>query len=122
MLGSDDLDKSKIFYDAIMQVLGYKAGIIDHLGRIMYLSNHGVLAITKPINGEKATYGNGMTIGFSVATPELVNEWHKVGLENGGTACEQPPGIRGTAERQLYLAYLRDPTGNKLCATHYVAK
>ncbi|HCY28274.1 MAG TPA: glyoxalase, partial [Alteromonas macleodii] len=82
----------------------------------------GILALTKPINGEAATHGNGTTLGLAARTPDIVDEWHKVGSENGGVPCEDPPGIRGNGERQLYLAYLRDPAGNKLCATHIVRK
>ncbi|WP_165313914.1 VOC family protein [Vibrio ziniensis] len=120
MVGSDDIEKSKAFYDAILKVLGYPEGVIDSKGRCMYINSHGVLGVTKPINGESATHGNGMTIGFKVATPELVDAWHTAGIENGGTTCEDPPGVRASAERKLYLAYLRDPFGNKLCAAHYL--
>lgn len=121
MIGSNDIAASKRFYDAIMQVLGYNEGVMDARGRCMYMSPTGVLGITKPINGEPASHGNGMTIGLVVTSPELVDEWHAVGLKNGGVACEEPPGVRGTGQRQLYLAYLRDPSGNKICATHFIA-
>ncbi|MFO4748312.1 VOC family protein [Vibrio cholerae] len=120
MLGSNDLEKSKIFYDAIMKGLGYSEGVIDAKGRCMYLSAEGVLGITKPINGEPACHGNGMTIGFKVSSPELVDAWHAAGVANGGLSCEEPPGVRVSGERNLYLAYLRDPSGNKLCAAHFL--
>ncbi|WP_428775671.1 VOC family protein [Vibrio sp.] len=120
MVGSNDIEQSKRFYDAIMQVLGYPTGVIDGKGRCLYLNPEGVLGITKPINGEQATHGNGMTIGFKVKSPELVDAWHAAGLKHGGTACEEPPGVRASAERKLYLAYLRDPSGNKICATHFM--
>lgn len=121
MLGSNDIEKSKIFYDAILAVLGYPAGVIDSNGRCFYLSKQGAFAITKPINGEPATHGNGMTIGFKVSSTELVDAWHAAGIANGGATCEEPPGVRDTAGKKLYLAYLRDPSGNKICATHYMA-
>ncbi len=121
MLGANDIEKSKQFYDAIMSVLGYSEGILDG-ERCMYLSQNGVLGITKPINGETATHGNGMTVGFNVRSPELVDAWHAAGLANGGKTCENPPGIRASKGRTLYLAYLRDPAGNKLCATHFVSQ
>lgn len=120
MIGSDDIDKSKVFYDAILSVLGYNEGIIDRKGRCMYISEQGVLGITKPINGEEASHGNGMTIGFKVTSPELVDAWHAAGIANGGITCEDPPGVRESPERKLYLAYLRDPYGNKICAAHYM--
>jgi len=121
MLGTNNIEKSKKFYDSIMKVLGRSEGVIDQKGRCMYLSQSGVLGLTKPIDGESANHGNGMTIGFNASSPEIVNEWHKVGISNGGSVCEEPPGIRTSGERQLYLAYLRDPSGNKICATHFVA-
>ncbi len=120
MIGSNDIDKSKAFYDAILKVLGYSEGVIDRKGRCIYISEQGVLGITKPINGEKATHGNGMTVGFKVSSPELVDAWHAAGLANGGVTCEDPPGVRESSDRKLYLAYLRDPSGNKICAAHYM--
>lgn len=120
MLGANDIEKSKVFYDAIMEALGYKPGVLDHLGRCMYVHSGGVFIITKPINGEPATHGNGMTIGFKAKTPELADKWHAAGLANGGVACEDPPGIRTNGYQSMYLAYLRDPAGNKLCAAHFL--
>tara|TARA_A200000159_G_scaffold89873_2_gene83407 strand:+ start:3447 stop:3899 length:453 start_codon:yes stop_codon:yes gene_type:complete len=122
MIGANDLDASKKFYDATLAVFGYDAGVYDEHGRLFYFTPKGILALTKPINGEEATHGNGSTIGLAASSPELVDEWFKVGSENGGVVCEDPPGIRGNDDRQLYLAYLRDPTGNKLCATHIIKK
>ncbi|MYM58858.1 VOC family protein [Vibrio sp. OCN044] len=121
MVGANDINQSKNFYDAVMAVLGYSEGVMDDKGRCLYVTKDGVLGITNPINGEQATHGNGMTIGLKVSSPELVEAWHAAGLENGGTACEAPPGIRESRGRTLYLAYLRDPAGNKLCATHIVS-
>ncbi len=120
MIGSNDIEQSKAFYDAILAVLGYPAGVIDGKGRCLYLSPTGVLGITKPVNGEPATHGNGMTIGFKVDSPELVEAVHAAGIANGGVTCEDPPGLRISGERKMYLAYLRDPAGNKICATHYL--
>ncbi len=122
MVGSNDIEKSKAFYDAILKVLGYSEGVIDAKGRCLYLSDQGVLGITKPINGESATHGNGMTIGFKVSSPELVDAWHAAGVANGGVTCEEPPGVRESPDRKLYLAYLRDPAGNKICAAHYMQR
>lgn len=121
MLGADDIEKSKAFYDAILAVLGYEPGFIDPKGRCFYRSAESTFAITKPINGEACSFGNGMTIGFKAATPELVDAWHAAGVAHGGTAIEDAPGLRVSGTRQLYLAYLRDPYGNKICATHIVS-
>lgn len=120
ILGALDIEKSKRFYDATLGALGYAPGTIDDKGRCFYRSKTGVFGITLPINGEPATHGNGSTIGFAAESPEAANAWHAAGLANGGTACEDPPGIREGATIKLYLAYLRDPAGNKICALHRI--
>jgi catechol 2,3-dioxygenase-like lactoylglutathione lyase family enzyme len=74
--------------------------------------------ITPPINGAPATGANGGTVGFSADSPAAVDAWHQAGVAHGGTAIEDPPGERQGASGALYLAYLRDPDGNKLCAVH----
>lgn len=118
MLGANDIDASKKFYDAIMGVLGYGPGVIDDKGRLFYYEKSGVFSLSKPIDGKPASCGNGSTIGFSVKDPETIDKWHEVGLAHGGSAIEDPPGVREGGGRKLYLAYLRDPSGNKLCALH----
>ena len=97
MLGADDLEKSKAFYDATLGVTGCKPGFSDPKGRIFYMTPTGVFAITKPINGEPASCGNGSTIGFAMDSPEQADAWHAAGLANGGTDCEDPPGKIGRA-------------------------
>ena len=116
MLGADDVPAAKQFYDAILGALGHAPGVIDPKGRCFYMTDTGVFAVTPPINGEAASGANGGTIGFAAATPEAADAWHQAGLENGGTTCEDPPGLR--EESGLYLAYLLDPSGNKICALH----
>lgn len=120
MVGANDIDASKKFYDEILGTLGYKPGVIDEKGRVFYYTKSGVFAISKPINGEPACNGNGSTIGFLAKTPELADAWHAAGLEHGGTTCEEPPGMRSGQYATMYLAYLRDPSGNKICALHSV--
>ncbi|GAC22783.1 hypothetical protein GMES_0477 [Paraglaciecola mesophila KMM 241] len=115
MIGVNDMEASKKFYDATMQVLGYKPGVMDEKGRCFYFDKSGVFALTKPINDEPACHGNGSTLGFKVESTEQAEAWHAAGLANGGVACEDPPGVRGEGENQMHLAYLRDPTGNKIC-------
>ncbi len=118
MVGADDLGASRRFYDAVLGTLGIPAGVTDEKGRIFYLSPSGVFAITKPINGAPASSANGGTIGFVAADSASVDAWHAAGIANGGTTCEDPPGVRESGIGKLYLAYLRDPSGNKLCALH----
>ena len=118
MLGADDIDASKTFYDAIFAATGVGPGITDDKGRVFWMTPTGVFAITKPIDGKPASCGNGSTVGFAMKSPVEADAWHAAGLANGGTACEDPPGVRTGATGSLYLAYLRDPSGNKLCALH----
>lgn len=118
MVGSNDLAKSKTFYDAVFTAIGGREAIIDDQGRLIYAHNGGVFLVTAPIDGNPATFANGGTIGFAMASPEQADAWHAAGVAAGGTACEDPPGVREGASSKMYLAYLRDPDGNKLCALH----
>ncbi len=121
MIGANDMDASKKFYDAILGALGISPGTVDEKGRVFYRTKYGVFGVTKPINGEPACAANGGTIGFGADSPELADAWHAAGVANGGTACEDPPGIREGKMGKLYLAYLRDPSGNKICAVKRMA-
>jgi len=118
MVGSDDIEASRKFYDAVLGTIGVGPAVTDDKGRIFYLSPTGVFAVTQPIDGKPASVGNGSTVGFNVADPDTVNAWHAAGVANGGTTCEDPPGVREGGMGKMYLAYLRDPFGNKLCALH----
>lgn len=118
MVGANDVQESKVFYDAVLGALGYAPGVIDEKGRCFYFTDSGLFAITKPINGEPACHGNGSTIGFSATSSAAADAWHAAGLANGGVACEDPPGVRESPIGDLYLGYLRDPSGNKLCVMH----
>jgi catechol 2,3-dioxygenase-like lactoylglutathione lyase family enzyme len=118
MLGSNDIARSKKFYDALMAAVGGKPGVPDPNGRLVYVHAGCALLIGPPIDGKPATHANGGTVGFGVAGPEQAEAWHKAGVENGGTAIEEPPGVRQGRTGAMYLAYLRDPDGNKLCALH----
>ncbi len=120
MIGSNDIARSKLFYDAVFEAIGGKAGVQDPKGRLIYSHRGGRLLITKPIDGEAATHANGGTIGFAVEGPDEANAWHKAGVAHGGKAIEDAPGLRQGAAGSLYLAYLRDPDGNKLCALHRI--
>jgi hypothetical protein len=95
-----------------------KPGVEDVKGRLIYTHNGGRFMVSKPIDGKSATNANGGTIGFSMSGPEQAQAWHKAGVANGGTTIEDPPGVRQGAAGELYLAYLRDPDGNKLCGLY----
>lgn len=115
MVGANDVQASKRFYDAILGALGHAPGTMDDKGRCAYRTKTGVFLITTPLNKQPATGANGGTIGFSAKNAAEVDAWHKAGVENGGTTCEDPPGKRPNG---MYLAYLHDPAGNKLCALY----
>lgn len=118
MVGSNDIAKSKKFYDATFAAIGGKPGMIDDKGRLIYMHNGGIFIITPPINGEPATCANGFTMGIAMDGPAQADAWHAAGVANGGTAIEDAPGVRVGGMGALYLAYLRDPDGHKLCALH----
>jgi len=118
MVGANDLAASKRFYDAVLGAIGQGEGQADPKGRIFYRSKTGVFGITKPIDGDAATHANGGTIGFACASPEQVDAFHGAGVANGGKSIEDPPGWREGGAGRFYLAYLRDPCGNKICALH----
>jgi catechol 2,3-dioxygenase-like lactoylglutathione lyase family enzyme len=115
MIGTNDLDRAKAFYDAVLGTLGVSAGHVDR-HRVFWRTPAGVFSVSRPIDGQPATVGNGSTFGFACASAEQVDAWHAAGLAQGGTPCEDPPGVREGAAGKLYLAYLRDPDGHKLCA------
>ena len=117
MLGVKDLEVSKKFYDAVLGTLDVGPGFANKK-RYFYRSPNGTFAITEPINGEPATHGNGSTIGFAMQSAEQGDTFHAAGVANGGTTCEDPPGYRDGATGRIYLAYLRDPDGNKICALY----
>ena len=118
MIGANDLERAKTFYDSLLGTPGVRPAFVDDGRRLFYRTKTGVFSVSKPINGEPATAANGGTIGFACESPEQVDAWHATGVAAGGTPCEEPPGVRDGGVGRMYLAYLRDPDGNKLCALH----
>lgn len=119
-IGTNDIDQAQRFYDALFTAIGGNPGSRSETS-LMYAHNDGLLLVTKPINGEPATHANGGTIGFGMNSPEEVESWHAAGVANGGTTCEDPPGVREHPGMKMHLAYLRDPDNNKLCAIYRYA-
>lgn len=122
MIGSNDIERSKRFYDAVLATLGAGEPVRNKAGtghvRLFYRHNGSAFCITEPINGETATFANGGTIGFKCSSPEQVREFHDVAVAHGGQSIEDPPGMREGSLGAMYLAYVRDPDGNKLCAIY----
>ncbi len=122
MVGSNDIERSKRFYDAVLATLGVgePARNVAASGHVRYFYRHdgSSFAISQPINGQGATPGNGNTVGFKCSSTEQLQRFHDVALAQGGTSIEEPPGPRESASGTIYLAYVRDPDGNKLCAMY----
>ena len=118
MVGSNDIERSKRFYDALFG----KEAHVDDKGRLAYRKNGAAFMVSPPLDGQSARAANGGTIGFVLDSPEEVDAWHNAGVEAGGTSVEDPPGYREISYGKLYLAYLRDPDGNKLCGLHRPAQ
>jgi catechol 2,3-dioxygenase-like lactoylglutathione lyase family enzyme len=122
MIGSNNIERSKTFYDAVLGILGAGEPVRNkaptgHV-RLFYRHDGSVFCVSEPINDETATFANGGTVGFKCNSPELVREFHDAAIAHGGTSIEDPPGLREGALGPLYLAYVRDPDGHKLCAIH----
>lgn len=122
IVGSNDIERSKRFYDAVLGVLGAGEGFRNEAPsghkRLFYRHDGSSFGISEPINGEAATPANGGTIGFKCSSPEQVKEFHDVAVAHGGTSIEEAPGLRNGSLGALHLAYVRDPDGNKLCAAY----
>lgn len=120
MVGSNDIERSKRFYDAVLGVLGagepFRHKANSGHTRLFYRHDGSSFCITEPINGEDATFANGGTIGFKCNSAEQVREFHDVAIAHGGKSIEEPPGLREGNMGAMYLAYVRDPDGHKLCA------
>ena len=120
MVGANNIEESKVFYDNLLGVLGAQPGTLNPdpltgMKRYFYFLDNTMFCISEPIDGNPATSGNGSTIGFNVKDIDQGNAWHQAGVESGGISIEDPPGIREYDGVKMFLAYLRDPSGNKLC-------
>lgn len=129
MLGANNIEESKEFYDQTLAVLGARPGKLSlnhdgHTRYVYFVNNKNSFIISQPINNEKASHGNGATIGFNASSTHMVDKWYEAGMNVGGTDPElcDPPGIREGGGVQLYLAYLSDPSGNKICAMYRIPR
>ncbi|MFZ4748433.1 MAG: VOC family protein [Sphingomonas sp.] len=114
-IAARDLGAAKSFYDAVLTPLGVQSvGPISDRS-CLYKTDDGNMLLMVPANGEPATPSNGGTIGFAGADKAAIDAFHAAGIANGGSD-EGAPGIRAGAGPNAYGAYLRDPTGNKICA------
>lgn len=122
MLGTNDIERSKRFYDAVLGLLGAPEAMRNEnktgQTRLFYRHDGSTFCVSEPIDGEAATCANGGTIGFKCRSPEQVQQFHDVAVAHGGTSIEGAPGPRQGPTGSLHLAYVRDPDGNKLCALY----
>ena len=122
MLGTNDIERSKRFYDAVLGVLGAGEPLRNQAktghARLFYRHDGSTFCVSEPINGEPASFANGGTVGFKCSSPEQVRQFHDAAVAHGGSSIEDAPGLREGSLGAMYLAYVRDPDGNKLCALH----
>lgn len=123
MVGSNDIERSKRFYNALLGTLGVEEAMLNIASsghtRLFFRNAGGTnFIVTEPINDEPASVANGGTVAFSCNSPKQVQEFHDVAVANGGTSIEDLPGPRDSAMGTIHLAYVRDPDGNKLCGIH----
>ena len=122
MLGTNDIEKSRKFYDAVLAVLGAGEPVV-HVNdtgqtRLFYIHNGSSFCITEPINGKPATAANGTTIGFRCDSPEQIQQFHDVAIANGGSSIEEAPGLREGSMGPMHLCYFLDPDGHKICGLY----
>ena len=122
MVGTNDIERSRRFYDAVLGVLGAAEPVRNKARtgheRLFYRHGGSTFCVSQPIDGAAATVANGSTIGFQCSSPEQVHRFHDAAVANGGVSIEDPPGLREGSHGPIYLAYVRDPDGHKLCALH----
>ncbi len=125
MVGSNDIERSKRFYDPVLGPLGAGEPLRNKTEtghtRLFYRHEGDTFCVSEPINNEAATFGNGGTIAFKCNSPSEVKAFHDTAVAHGGTSIEDPPGLRNSNVGPMHLAYVRDPDGNKLCAIHRIA-
>jgi predicted lactoylglutathione lyase len=110
-VGSNDLEKAKTFYDAVLAPLGVTRGFTMDRMQMYGDFGQGSLAVCRPFDEQAAVSGNGPMVALASPSREVVDQVHATALANGGR-CEGPPGLRGDS---FYGAYFRDLDGNKLC-------
>ena len=122
MVGANDIERSKRFYDALLGVLGagepHRNNASTGHARLFYRHGGSTFCVSEPINGDAATFANGGTIGFECNSPEQVQQFHDTAVAHGGSSIEAAPGLRESPMGAMHLAYVRDPDGNKLCAIY----
>ena len=117
MVGSKDLKRSGEFFDKLLGIVGAQR-VMDSDTSIIWSNDADkpFFFVCLPHDGNEATVGNGTMISFGAESKEQVHEIYQAATDNGGS-CEGEPGMRGDA---YYMAYFRDPDGNKFSAFYSV--
>ncbi len=122
MIGSNDIERTKAFYNKVLGVLGCREPMahVNDTGqtRLFYIHNGHTFSVSEPINGKPAEPSNGSTIGFLCDSPEQVVALHDAAVAAGGTSVEDPPGPREGSMGVMHLCYFLDPDGHKICGIH----
>ena len=122
MVGTNDIERSKRFYDAVLGVLGAGPATSNKNAtgqtRLFYRHDGSTFCVSEPIDGKPASVANGATLGFKCSSAEQLRQFHDVAVAHGGVSIEDPPGPRDSKPGAMHLAYVRDPDGHKLCALY----
>lgn len=118
-VGSSDLARSRIFYQAVIPLLGYRL-IGEDDQSLDYGAAVFEFSVERPLDGEPATGGNGTHIAFEARSHADVDAFHLAGLAHGGRDAG-PPGLRPGYDANYYGAFLLDPDGNKIEAVTFSA-
>jgi len=112
-IGTNDMDRAVAFYDAVLGAIGGVREVTTPAWtRYGRPGERAKICLTPPFDKQRAAFGNGAMWAFEAKDRAAVDAFHAAGLALGGSD-EGPPGIR---EDTHYVAYVRDPEGNKLCA------
>jgi catechol 2,3-dioxygenase-like lactoylglutathione lyase family enzyme len=111
-LGANDMQAANRFYSALLQPLGYEK-LEAPEGLAFTLAGAVTVYVKPPFDGKPATLGNGSMAAFRVRSHDLVRQLHAAGIAAGGTD-EGAPGFRAEYSKDFFVAYLRDPVGNKI--------
>lgn len=119
-VGTNDVGRSKSFYDAVLPLLGIMPLSTEDEG-LGYHSGTFHFSVQVPVDGQPATVGNGSHVAFGVEDRGMVDRFYEAALAHGGSD-DGAPGLRTQYDAHYYGAFVRDPDGNKIEAVTYSAK
>jgi predicted lactoylglutathione lyase len=118
MVGTNDMARSRAFYDPLMEMMGVKPNGFSSEKWAWYAPAGAVampmFVVTKPADGAPASVGNGVMVTLTAASREIVDAVYAKAMALGARD-EGQPGVRADV---FYMAYFRDPDGNKIALCH----